>query len=145
MMADLLTGEDVYAELNTRIRQAGGNTAFAVQARMNDKTVSNIANARRRLSDDVLAVLGLVAVEAYKQQDGKIIPVKAMFAKLNTAMRDSGGNDAFARAHGLNKTTLSCIANTHRAPSKQLLTVLGLEKVLRYIRVPSAAPERLAA
>lgn len=144
-MADLLCGKDVYAELNTRIRQAGGNTAFALRYGMNDKTLSNIANARRRLSDDVLAVLGLVAVEAYKQPDGKIISIKEMFAKLNTEMRSAGGNDAFARAYGLNKATVSCIANTHRSPSKPLLAVLGLRKVVRYMRVQISAPERMAA
>lgn len=144
-MADLLTGEDVYAELNTRIRQAGGNTAFALRCGMNDKTLSNIANARRRLSDDVLAILGLMAVEAYKQRDGTIVSVKAMFAKLNTAMRDAGGNRAFAFLHGLNETTVSCIANTHRSPSKPLLAALGLQKVVRYMRVQNAAPERMAA
>lgn len=144
-MADLLCGKDVYAELNTRIRQAGGNTAFALRYGMNDKTLSNIANARRRLSDDVLAVLGLVAVEAYKRQDGKIISIKEMFAKLNTEVRDAGGNDAFARAHGLNKVTVSCIANTRRSPSKPLLAVLGLRKVVRYMRVQISAPERMAA
>lgn len=144
-MADFLTGQAVYAELNTSIRQGGGNTAFAAAHGMNDKTLSNIANARRRLSDDVLAILRLVEVEAYKQRDGKILFGRAVYAKLNTEIRQAGGNTAFSLRHGLNDKTVSSMANAHRSLSKPLLAVLGLVKVKRYIRVQSAGHERRAA
>ncbi|MCP1256879.1 hypothetical protein, partial [Acetobacter cerevisiae] len=57
---------DVYSILNTKMAEAGGNNAFARQHGLNKTYVSNMANDRRKLSDDLLDALGLERVEAFR-------------------------------------------------------------------------------
>ncbi|KAA8385145.1 hypothetical protein FKW31_10055 [Acetobacter sp. DmW_136] len=139
-MADVFFDlEAVYSFLNTRMRKAGGNSAFARMMGLNDKTLSNMSNARRRLNDELLAALGLVEVERYVDVDGNILPMLEVYSKLNTAIRRAGGNSAFARLHGLNDKHLSNMMNDRRRLSKALLRVVGIRRAKLYMYAARSA------
>lgn len=65
-MADVFFDlEAVYSFLNTRMRKAGGNSAFARLHSLNDKHLSNMMNDRRRLSKALLRVVGIRRAKLY--------------------------------------------------------------------------------
>lgn len=61
-----------------------------------------------------------------------LIDGRGVFALLNAAIRTAGGNNAFADANGVHKTTVSNWAHTHRYITDKMLDVLGLERVVLY-------------
>ena len=63
-----------------------------------------------------------------------LLTASQLFSELNTKMAEAGGNDAFAALHGINKSSLSNMANCRRKISKKLLDALGLEMVVMFRR-----------
>lgn len=61
-----------------------------------------------------------------------LFTLQDVFALLNAGIAQAGGNNAFARQHGVHKTTVSNWANTNREVSDTLLDLLGLERVTMY-------------
>lgn len=66
------------------------------------------------------------------QDRSDLIDGRGVYNLLNAAIRAAGGNNAFARANDLHKTTVSGWANTHRYITDKMLDVLGLERVVLY-------------
>lgn len=64
----------------------------------------------------------------------ELLTLKGVFALLNAGIAQAGGNNAFARKHGVHKTSVSNWANTNRDASDTLLDILGLERVTLYRR-----------
>lgn len=75
------------------------------------------------------------------QRDMLLTPAD-LFSELNTKMAEAGGNDAFAALHGINKSSLSNMANCRRKISKKLLDALGLEMVVMFRRKQPAQNKR---
>ncbi|MFT8699319.1 hypothetical protein [Acetobacter orientalis] len=61
-----------------------------------------------------------------------LFTLQDVFALLNVGIAQAGGNNAFARKHGVHKTTVSNWANTNRHVSDALLDILDLERVTLY-------------
>lgn len=73
MMHDtLLTASQLFSELNTKMAEAGGNDAFAALHGIGKTHLSNMANCRRKINDDLLSALGLERVEMFRRKQ----PVK---------------------------------------------------------------------
>ncbi|OUJ03180.1 hypothetical protein [Acetobacter cibinongensis] len=61
----------VYALLNKRVAQAGGNNAFAKENRVHKTTVSNWSNTNREVTDKLLDILGLEEVRLYRPKTNR--------------------------------------------------------------------------
>ncbi|MFT9016435.1 MAG: hypothetical protein ABF990_11955 [Acetobacter sp.] len=63
-----------------------------------------------------------------------LMTLEQVFSELNTQVAKAGGNNAFARLHGWNKSTVSNWANCNREVSDACLDALGLERVAMFRR-----------
>ena len=54
---------------------------------------------------------------------------------LNKAVRDAGSQKAFAEQCGISQQFLHDVLNARRAPSEKILSVLGVRKVTRFVRL----------
>ena len=63
-----------------------------------------------------------------------LLTLEQVFSELNTQVARAGGNNAFARLHGRNKSTVSNWANCNREVSDACLDALGLERVEMFRR-----------
>ncbi|MBO1325293.1 hypothetical protein K2X14_07795 [Acetobacter sp. TBRC 12305] len=63
-----------------------------------------------------------------------LMTLEQVFSELNTQVAKAGGNNAFARRHGRNKSTISNWANCNREVSDACLDALGLERVEMFRR-----------
>ncbi|MFP2872629.1 hypothetical protein ACLEIY_10320 [Acetobacter tropicalis] len=75
--------------------------------------------------------------------NGKDVTLKQIYTMLNAAIAEAGGNNAFARQHGLHHSTTSKWANTDRDVSDTLLDILGLERVTVIRRKKPITPGRV--
>ncbi|KAA5609676.1 hypothetical protein [Rhodovastum atsumiense] len=62
-----------------------------------------------------------------------------LYARLRREIEAAGGQQAWARAHGISPTVLNDVLTARRDPGPTLLDALGLRRVVRYADVRSSA------
>lgn len=65
-MTSDLTLPDVYGRLRAACREAGSQKAWAQAHGLSEQFVSDAVNAKRPMSDSILAALGLLRVTVYR-------------------------------------------------------------------------------
>jgi hypothetical protein len=68
----------------------------------------------------------------------------AVFTALADAIREAGGQKAWAAAHGIAPQHLNDVLNARREISDRILVALGLRAVTRYARVSISAARPVA-
>ena len=68
-----------------------------------------------------------------------------VFGLLRQKCRAAGGQEAWAKAHGIAPSVVSLTLHAHRKPGPAILAALGLAEVTRYVPVRASGAAKVRA
>ncbi len=143
-MADFLEEEDVLALLRKQVKKAGSQVAWSRKTGICRPNLNNILNEHRPLRGVILSALGLQIAYA-KNIQAKRSAVQAFFydgvlALLREQVSKAGGQVAWSKKTGINRSHLNLVLNRHRPLTDAVLAALEVRVV--YVGDVQAVPIR---
>jgi DNA-binding phage protein len=124
---ELFDEDAVVRLLRKEIKHAGSQLALARQLATRRPYLNRVVNKRRSPTRSMIAKLGLEVV--YKGD--VVIDHKELLRRLRSEIKRAGGQAAWSRQTGIDRTVISKVVNNERRPNSRILSALRFERVYR--------------
>jgi DNA-binding phage protein len=124
----ILELRDVNTLLRTEIQKAGSVTAWAKNASIDRTYISAALHHRRPVSTHLLRALGLRKAVALIDRS-RVLAGRDIRRFLRTKVAAAGGQTAWARETGLDRSDINKVMKGKRLPTNKMIDALGLRIV----------------
>jgi DNA-binding transcriptional regulator YdaS (Cro superfamily) len=124
--------DDVLKLLHSRVKSAGGQSAFAKQSGVSREHLNRVLNGRMRFGSAILGVLNLrMAYTTSKKRgraDAHVLDHDDVLKLLHSRVKSAGSQAAFSR-QGVERTHLNLVLSGRRPLSPSIIDALNLRIV----------------
>jgi hypothetical protein len=129
----VLDDDDLVKLLSSRVKSAGGQSAFARQYGLERTYLNRVLSGKkpprwRSILDALNLRIVYVPVERRSRADAQVLDDDDVLKLLHSRVKSAGGQIAFSR-QGVDRTHLNMVLNGRRPPSPSIIDALKLRIV----------------
>ena len=124
----VLEPKDIVTLLRSEVQKAGSITAWANNASISRANVSAALHHKRAIPKRLIRALGLRRAASLTDAS-RLLEARDIRRLLRTEVAEAGGQSAWARKKGIQRSILNKVMQGKRPPTQKMIDALGLRVV----------------